>query len=272
MKNKIHIYSISALLAVLVLTFMRSVSLISCYDTHIGYFNSSLLVTITNLATFLAVVWLMSSAFVVQKNTTSAPIVFSKIYNHIATQIAAAIYLISSIYILLDAENNLVVFAGASALISAIYYILMSINKPSTNTLTAFLSMLPTVTLALTAISVYFDMKISMNSPHKVMASFILLCAMVFSLCETRSHINRASPKVHFASGLVTFLLGFTYSASNLIYLLTQTLSDFEKRPLTLGNIGFIGITAAISIYAFFRCLSFENDSLPEEEKDQNTN
>ena len=258
MKNKVNIYRISALLLTLILTVVRTISLKSFYAPQIGYFNSSPIVTVTDVVLILGAIWFISSAFAISKNEISVEKTSRSLYSKVAASFTAIIFLASAVFLFFYTENKFSVLAGIFTFLSAIYFISVAVDNKKLETTRAFLSMLPTLAFLLSAVTIYFDMKIAMNSPHKIMSGFAMLCAMLFSLCETRVFIERQIPRVHFAMGLITFTLGFTYSASTLIYLLTEKLSDFQRRPVALGNVGFIGIVLAFSIYALSRCFAFE--------------
>ena len=264
MKNNARIYAISALFITLILTVIRSLSLKYHYDPQIGYFNETPFVTLMHVAIVAGVILLASSIFVIQKNTVSCPTVLSSLPLKSSAMFCAMIFSVSAVSLFFYTESKFAVFAGMFAFVSAIYFILIATSGNKTNITSAFLSILPIISFLLSTVTVYFDMKIAMNSPHKIMSGICLLSAVLFSLCETRVLIDRALPRLHFFLGLITFLLGFTYCTSTLIYLLTANLSEFQKRPVILGNIGFIGIILSFSIYAIFRCFTFKTNEIQD--------
>ena len=89
---------------------------------------------------------------------------------------------------------------------------------------------------------------------------FAIMSAMILTLCETRTYLGAPLPRLHFASALLTFLIGASTAVSSVIYVATANPTAFASTPILLGNGGNIAVIVGISAYALARCFAFEND------------
>ena len=170
---------------------------------------------------------------------------------------SATLFLFSASFVL-GADSKFALIIGIASLVSTLFFIFSLIRIKSSDIIRAcasiFIAATPTMILA----SVYFDMTIAMNSPHKILGAFALMSAMVFSLCETRLYLKKAVPRLHLASALLTFMFGISFALSAIIYIFASQPSKFVSNSIILGNIAYIGIIIGISVYAITRAFMLQ--------------
>ena len=257
MKNKLKIYCLTVAIITAVLTLLRTGALFLSYDTALGYFNSSPVTAIMNALYILGALWAASSLVLLPAGSVECKFIPTEKRHVILSFISGLAFSFSSIFLFASSSSFLDTLFAASALISAFFFAFpyaLSNNFPS---IRAYLSILSIVAFIGVTASLYFDMTIAMNSPHKIMGSLTLMSAMILMLCETRIFLGKSAARLHFASCLLTFILGTSYSASSLVYLLVTSPSIFIANPILLGNVGHIGIMIGVSIYSAARALTF---------------
>ena len=257
MKSKVKIYCNTGLILTLILTLFRCVSLAAFYDVDLGYFNGGFVPTMMNAIYFIASAWCLSPIVLLPKSQIRAEFTPSTAHFKGASVFAAVLFLLSSTAFF--GTRKLAVFTVALVIISALFFISTLFNKESLKTARAFLSIAVILTLIISLAKLYFDMTIAMNSPHKLLGSFSFMAAMVFMLCEVRVYLGKQLPRLHLAASLLTFLLGISFSFSALSFLFAAAPRPFVTNPIVIGNFGYIGIIAGISVYALSRSFSFES-------------
>ena len=259
MKNKTKTYIASALLLTLALTFLRVISLAAFYDAGIGYFKPSLVPYVMNGLFVLAAVWCLSSIFTVKAGeveTTSSP---QTLPAQASSVFAFILFILASLFVISGRGGaRLPLVCALAMLLSALFFIIPLAKQSKLEGARSFLSIAPIAAFVIILASLYFDITIAMNSPHKVLGSFALMSAMVFSLCETRIYLDKPLHRLHFAFSLLTFVLGIPYVLSTAIFILTASPSAFVKNPIILGNLGYVCAILGISIFAIARAFGFE--------------
>ena len=265
MKSKLKIYCLTALFLTAILTVLRCLSLFFFYSPEIGYFDSSAITVTSNALYVTGAVWLFSPLLFIPKGAISTKFTSSRTSHKSCSSFSAVMFLFAFATSLLSGKLTLSVILTAAAFLAATaFFALSAFGGGKWDTPKAICSLAPTLSLVLVLASIYFDLKIAMNSPHKIVGGIILMTAMVFFLCETRIFLDKPLPRLHFASGLVTFFLGASYALSSVIYLLIASPRAFVAHPITLGNMGYLGVIIGVSVYAASRCLLFGDAEKPQ--------
>lgn len=265
MRNKVKIYCFSSLILALILTLLRCVSLTAFYDAQIGYFNSAFIVTLMNALYVIGSLWCISALIFIPKASIETKFTPSSVWEKSASMFATVLFLFSAVSIFTASNSSRFGLAIAlSVLISASFFILTVPKSKTAENIRAFASIAIVATLTIILASLYFDMTIAMNSPNKIHGSFVLMSAMIFALCETRTYLGKPLARIHLASALLTFTLGISFSVSAVAYIFTSHPSAFASNPVILGNIGYVGIIIGISVYALSRSFTF-TDAQPNQ-------
>ena len=270
MKNKTKTYIASALLLTLTLTFLRVISLAAFYDSGVGYFKPSLIPLVMNGLFALAAAWCLSSIFTVKAGeieTVSAP---QSLPMQCSSIFAFVLFVFASLSVIAGRGGaKAPLICALTLLLSSLFFIIPLAKQSKLEGVRSFLSIAPIAAFVIILASLYFDITITMNSPHKVLGSFALMSAMVFSLCETRIYLDKPLHRLHFAFSLLTFVLGIPYVLSSAIFLLTAKPSAFVTNPIVLGNIGYVCAILGISVFAIARAFGFTQPEILEESADK---
>jgi hypothetical protein len=269
MKNKVKTYCFTCIVLTLILTLLRFVSLTTFYDVQTGYFNSAPVPKIMNAIYFLGATWCLSTLILIPRSQIETKFAPNSVYVKGASVAAAIIFMISAVCICTaDTAPKLQTLCAVFSAISALFFLSSISDKEVIIKVKAFLSIALIASLTIILATVYFDMTIAMNSPHKIHGSFVLMSAMILALCETRAFLGNPMPRLHLATALLTFMLGVSFALSAVIYLFTvHQPSHFVATPIVLGNLGYIGIITGISVYAISRCFSFDESPADKAEE-----
>lgn len=263
MKINLKTYCISALALTAVLSVLRTLSLFFSYNTSVGYFNRSFLSVFTAALFIIGALWCLSPLVAIPRGEISTKLTPDSIPLKAVSAYSAVVVLLSGVLMAMTAGMSPIEKLGAIfAIISTLFFIFTIATKEKLEIVRAFSSIILVVALVSVLASVYFELTIAMNSPHKILGSFALMSAMLFVLCETRIYLARfdaqkATPRLHFALSLTSATLGLPFVISATVYRLASGQSDFVTGAAILGNIGYIGIISAISVYAAARCFTF---------------
>ena len=266
-KKFVKIYPFLVLAGTALVTLLRSLALAQGYDAAIGYFNKAPIALILNIITLLTVIScalplvLMGKGTITAKFTENAPVL------RLASCYSAIITLISVVEMLhLFSQGLLEKTAVIFTAISALFFIFSAMSKRNLDIYKAFLSVSVVVCCACILASLYFNLNIAMNSPHKAYGSFALMSAMILMLCEVRIYLDKPLPRLHLTLSALTFILGFSQAASAIIYRLTSSPDEFEANSVLLGSLGYVLFIAAISFFAIARCFTFSTVTPAEDE------
>ena len=258
MKNKVKIYCMGALALALALTFLRVISLAAFYDAMLGYFSVSPIPIFMNILCVASSAWCLSAIFTTKQDPIVTLATPSLTHFKSASAFSAALFLVSAIAVFAARGSSRLSFiCTVSLVISSLFFLLALWGKEKSESVRAFASIAPTASFIFILASLYFNLTIAMNSPHKIHGSFVLMSAMVMFLCETRLFLGKPLHRLHLAVSLLTFVLGIPFALSSVIFIFTAAPSPFIENPIILGNAGYVGVILGISVYAVSRAFSF---------------
>lgn len=277
MIKKIKVYCLSAVVLTFILTVLRCLSLFFAYDTSVGYFDRTFLSGFTTALFVIGALWCLSPLVLIPRESITSEFSPDTVSFKAMSAYSALVTLLASFAMITAGDTRLIEKIGIiTTVLSTLFFVFGILKKDIFRTVRAFLSIVTVSSFVCILASVYFDMTIAMNSPHKIMGGFALMSAMIFGLCETRIYMQKDMPRLHFALGLLTLMLGFPYAGSSIFYRLISDSSEFVTNATVLGNIGYVYAIMAISVYAAARCYHFreaikKNDAKLTEENRQET-
>ncbi len=258
MKSKLKIYCLTALILTAILSALRCLSLFLFYAPELGYFNSSPITSMITALYIASAIWLFSALIFIPKDTVSTEFISDNRVLKSGAAFAAVMFVFAFLSPLINGAKGLKeIFTAVLFLASAVFFILSAIGNKSLGSAKAALSLALILSLILELASIYFDMRIAMNSPHTILGSLNIMASMAFFLCETRIHLGKPLPTLHLASGLTAFMFGASYAISSLVYLFVKSPRAFISHPITFGNMGYLSVMIGISVYAITRCFAF---------------
>lgn len=271
-------FPFSILMAV-ICALLRSLSYLFFFDTDPGYFAESFLPQTAGSMLVVVTVFLLCGFFFIAKdaelcrsldtadNTVFFTSVFAgfilladfafKVYTIIGDdKISYYKFIFDKAYKADDAYTSravaIIQLVGVIASVAAACCFFVRSSKKVNRRLSAILGFFPVVRALVGIAQIYFEMKIQMNHPSKLMLQFALIAIMLFFLAEERYFISESHirPRSYFVFGCIALYLGFVGGVSEMV--------GFFSGKLTRGDFCVEAFLCLVmSIYAFARMKAF---------------
>lgn len=243
--GKLRVYLYSTAILAMMSAILRTASYFLSFDEGIGYFSDSVLLSVTNSLTVAALLWCVSGFILIPGKAfgnfapdfsgnsvfltslvagfvMTADFVY-KIYTYNKDGVFKNIERIfSDRYAANDGGFEkivavLTIVGLAASLLSAVCFFVRSSTKLKAK-LAAALGLFPLLRLLSGVGLIYFDMKIQMNSPSKLILEFAIIALMLYFVYEERLYLAGpyAKPKPFFVFGLIALVLSLTAGISEL--------------------------------------------------------
>lgn len=221
---------------------LRTVALYKNYIFGTGYFSNETVITVANIIVLIGSLFLLSFIFI--SPNFKAVSRFNGPETYISSGIVAtALIFLSADLVLsvatkpgrfisratLTSADNLLVFAvAATALLSVGYFILTVLYTRRQHEKRAIFGIITAAFLALYAAYLFYDSKLPINSPSKLVDQTALLLTALFFLFETRISLGREKQRAYCAFGMVASLNTAYSSIPTLIHYFAagKTVSD----------------------------------------------
>lgn len=268
---------------------LRSIAFFTSFDAEIGYFNDGFFSdTVSSMLVVCSIFFLAGFIFISKEAKLSAKIDNSANSIFFSACFAGFVMLADfayKIYTLIGedkftyykfifnpafkAENAYMIRATAiieiagvlASVLTAACFFVRSSKVPKAK-LSAILGFFPIIRALVGVAEIYFDMKVQMNHPSKLMLQFALIAVMFYFLCEERFYVSdeHARPRRFFISGCLAFFLAFAGGVSEIV--------GFFSGKLSKGDLcveAFFCLVMSFYILArtnaFVRCVKVESDS-----------
>ena len=233
--NKVKIYAIAAIIATVIAVVLRTVCLFYFYDIDIGYHSEGAVTTVFEVFCLLAVLFFVSSAFVIKRDTPTPDGKGSGLFVKLgsaAALLAFAAYFSMSVFstALVASSTSFDLLSKITALMSIVYFAI-GVFAPNTNEKIRTLLGFGVIIWCVYALAItYFDIYVQLNSPDKIMLHLALISIMVFIVTELRCFIFQikkgfylfsvcASTFFCFLSFVPSFLFGSSIGEMNKYYI-----------------------------------------------------
>ena len=257
---------------VIIAVTLRTIALFTGFNNESGYFDSDILISVSNIITFGGVVFLLSYAFASKKISVIADFTGPETYIPSGLVSVSLVFLSVESFITLSKNKGGLIGKDAvtdfALLISALLAILCVVNfffnvffAKKENESRAFFGILTVLFLAFYAVYLYFEKKLPINSPNKTVDQMAFLFAAVFFLFETRISLGREKWRPYVGFGFVSVLLSAYSSIPTLIYY-------FAKGEMISDSLSECILVFALLIYALSRVALL--DRLNENKKCEN--
>lgn len=255
MKNKLKVYTLTSLILSVVVGALRVLSLAISYDSSVGYFSSSFIVTVTRSLMIVSLVWLGSSLLFIPKDTINVR-TDKQMASMCISIITGIVFFASGIFQILNGTTNLYILSGALMMISSTAFILKFTKLRKG---TAWIEYFAIFSIILMIADMHFDYYTAMNSPHKILSQLALISGALVLLGDMRDSFSESQPRTEFAIGLIATFLCFVNAISSTFSFITR---------LTLEHSGFnvslIVISITLGIYSFEKLAFGFYSKLPE--------
>lgn len=239
--SRYRLYLIGVGALTLIALLLRTLALLLCFDSDIGYFSGGFLVYALYAVEALAVIGSFSLLFFIRKGelpVTRAPLSKAGL---VGTALCALSFAAATVFLLtrVDTLPSPVIFTTLAAICSgfgAAYFTLLFLGKADKAPMLGYGVILAA---ALLLSVTYFDRYTQMNAPHKVGLHLCLLAMMAFMLYELRAMIGRALPRALSVTSAICFFFCAVVGVSDIIAFIAGIYTDFLYFIIDLLATGF---------------------------------
>ncbi|MBQ7363248.1 MAG: hypothetical protein IJW48_02230 [Clostridia bacterium] len=257
--KRIRIYTALMLLFAASAVSLRTVACLRDLIYEHGYYDSKVLITASAYVVFGGCILLFSYIFLAERMSPQTN--FSSPKTYAPTGVAGIGLLFIAIYLFKsgsNGENNTVRYVTSItalfALISIVHFFLNAFISESRTELRGYFSLATVVFLALYAAYLYFNSKLPLNAPNKLIDQLAFLSSALFFLYESRISLGREKWRCYVTFGLIaSFLTAYSSIPALITYFVKGRIisNSIEESVLTATLFFFITsrlfLTASIS-------------------------
>ena len=210
--EKIKVLFGTSLLLTLLTTVLRTISLLTVFDSNPGYYQKGAFLPYLQKALLLAsVVYLLIELFLLKKETLPAALPTASTPMGIASLLCGFAYVCAVVLLYLNnhVKPTLLFFMILLTGLLSTGYFLYDALCPSAKKIptTPLFGLAVVVNLLLLVIKEYLDYSVALNVPHKILVFFSFIVFALYFIQELRFAAGNAQPKFRFISGCIAFLL-----------------------------------------------------------------
>lgn len=255
---------ISAIIT-LVGTVCQTIAMLTQFDSVVGYFNPSPLVTVCSVLFFVAVILPAVCAVITPKGKlpTAWPTVGRNVVAFLPAFVFGGIGLLMMYTASVTGPNTLSALVGLLALASLPYFVLtVAQTSQSRPSLVSALGFLPIVWSLLSVAETYIDQCTAMNSPIKLSLQFGFLGVALAISSELRFRLDKAAPR----AALYFHCIGMYACFTGSIPLLARAIASNDQNAM---HTCYAVILLAVGVYVAFRLCTYVLCPLPAADADE---
>lgn len=183
---------------------LRSVAMLVCFDSELGYFNPGILPVLADILYPLAVTSAILIAFLVPKGSLPTEL-NDRPHRPAALTMGCALVaffltgMLLSLLKLADYQAKLLILPIATALPASVYFFLSAKSRGRYSNGLALAGFLPVLWSATAIAETYTDLFTAMNSPVKITLQFGFIGFMLIMVTELRFRLGKAAPRLALA-------------------------------------------------------------------------
>lgn len=264
MNEKIKMYTGTALSLSLLLTILKTLCYLFCFDRAVGYLNNTFLVSLTNAITWIGALWCVGALLLIPKNSIdtrnqgSMPLVGGLLAAILVSASGAGLFVTNLL------EKNELSLAGGTLLFAGSAFFWFSLTKLSPKALRC-LAMVATLGFVSILIVSHFDMFTAINSPLKMAIHLSAVSAVIMLLAETRLLFGEKVARFSFVTKMLAALLCFPTSIGHLaLYFADKMPALSEQTTNVFFSLALLGV-AIYSAIRLFAVTDAQDLAAPEE-------
>lgn len=270
MNAKIKVYTGTALTLSLLLTILKTLCFLFSFDSALGYFDNTFLVSLTGALTWISAIWCISVLLLFPKDTVATKKNRSSLLVTAAI-IASLLFIAAGVGIFVtNLSNKLAIACGALLFVgSSFFWLHLTRLDRSKFVWPGMLSILGL--LAVLVVS-HFDMFVAINSPIKLGLHLSAILAALCLLAELRLSFGDEMPRASFALKLLAVLFCLPTAVSHVVLYFSGKAPALSEKTLSPF---FSLVLLAIAVYAAARIFAvtdakeiLEDEKENEEEKE----
>lgn len=214
----------------------------------------------------VAVVLVLTSALVFRTDLLSKELKHGSVLVSITSLASAIAIVFASVMFFMDYQNKSAAQGSAGnveklrlvcsliAVLAAVYYLTVAFSGKRKTRAASFLSFFPVIWTLLFLMSVYFDQSVAINSPVRTFRQLALIVFMLYQLFETRAMLGSSKPRLYFIlSNLSVLLLSSSYIPE-----LIGVFQGVEKLKVESMYSIYFGVSV---LYVLARAIAFASSS-----------
>lgn len=255
MNAKIKVYTGSVLALSLLLAVLKTLCYLFFFDSALGYFDGTFLVSLTRALTWVGSLWCVSALALFPKDTVApknkrAPLSLS------LTAVAATLVALagSGLFVTsLADDSRLMLVCGGLLLLGSAFFWHSAFSPRESSVWLGALAILAYLSIM---ISSHFDMLVTINSPIKTGVHLSVIAAALLLLSELRLSFEDAMPRAAFALRLFAVLLGLPTAVSHLVLYFSDHAPALSEQSLSpFFSLALLGV----AVYAAARLFTTQD-------------
>lgn len=241
-KRTYKIYFFLSLALALAVSVLRSIAVLKHYDASLGYFEGGYLVSgLANLLMLLALPLCLSAPMTLGGGKLRLPPARFHLSTAFASALVAflllafaALHVREVASVLLDDTPTDVrallasVLSALFALLGAVSFVLTASMGAEVSAKKAFSSSAVVLFAVMYALYLYFESKLPINAPEKLLAQLTLLSIALFFLYETRIALGQPMPALRLGFGLLAMVLSASSAIPSLVCYAVRKVAPLE--------------------------------------------
>jgi hypothetical protein len=233
-KNKLKVYIITALVLTVATTALHTILMFGFFDRDIGYFQNSVVTSITAALALCSILWFFTTLLFIPKNTMRKEMPADNTPAKSAYIVSAFLNAFGFLNTVFDisktiSSNQLVekiqLLYFLFFALSVLYFVgkAFKIFKPDTTVFFGFFVIFNATTMLA---QMYFDNFVQMNNPLKITMQIALLFIMIYFLGDLRFDLKKPYPRLYLAVGISATLACLATSIPHIIAYFADILSN----------------------------------------------
>ena len=262
--NTINLLSLGLIVFSVICLVLRSIALLTAFDTHIGYFEQSAIITHFDRSFFaVSVIFGIVVSFLIQRSSISQ-ISPASLWSTFSSLLFGFIWAVCALLLIISGISKSFVLgyvAVASAIGSAAYYIYEGFRPIKTLGMGRVLAaLLPMISLLSMTFFENFDLYVALNNPEKQLIMFVFVIATLYMIQKLKFHTDSPSPRLYACSSYLTVFLSIYFAIPGIIGNLAHVTDEPRYLVYSLLALG-IAIYSATDLVGRIRLSSFEESN-----------
>lgn len=266
MNAKIKVYAGTVFALSLLLTILKTLCFLFCFDSALGYLDPTFLVSLTSALTWISAIWCISVLLLFPKDTigtkkSKTPLLIT------AAVVAGAFFVAAGVGVFVTGISSMLTLVCGALLFVGSSFFWLCLTRLDRSKF-AWSGMLAVLGLLAILVVSHFDMFVAINSPIKLWLHLSVITAALFLLAELRLSFNDEMPRASLVLKLLAILLCLPTSVSHFVLYFSGKASALSEQTLSPF---FSLVLLGIAVYAATRLFSVttaEEASENEEEKE----
>ena len=258
--NTIDLVALGLPALALIGVILRLISLLTAFDSGVGYFDNNALITYIDRAIlFAAVAFGIIVPIITKKDaipTAPSPVTLISRFASFALGFVFAICALLFTLLSLKSKLLLSYVVSAGAIVSAIYYIYEGFCPVKADGLTAkrtIVAIISIVGMISIAFIENFDFTVALNSSEKLLSMFTFVLAPIFIIQKLKFGTEAPSSRLYLCASYLTAFLGTYFSILGIIANCAGVLDNpkyllYYLLAFTLAIYAFIDLTGRIRL------------------------